>query len=464
MNFKYHFFTSKVMILGLVLSIGLASGKTKDHNSKQDKQTPNFIFIYADDLGYGDLGCYGNPTIKTPNLDQMASEGVKFTQFYVASPVCTPSRAALMTGCYPKRVGLHNGVLFPHSTTGLNPKELTLADLLKSEGYETACVGKWHLGHQEEFLPESNGFDYFFGIPFSNDMSKKEQAKMGWENYKYQLPLLCGSDTLELDPDQTQLCKRLTDEAISFINTNSKDAFFLYMAHPMPHIPLYASKDFQGKSARGAYGDAVEEIDWSVGQIITTLKQLGIENNTIVVFSSDNGPWLPYKTHGGSAGPLRGGKGTTWEGGMREPCIMWSPGNIPSGMVCNEISSTLDILPTFAHFANADVSDKIKLDGQDIYNLIMEQDYSFDSPRTFFYYSSKGTIEGVRKGPWKLKAVRDTLELFNVEEDISEKYNLAQKFPKRVCELNQLILSFDKKIEQEMRPVGKISEIENSRH
>ena len=439
----------KTISLALFATLMLSSAKNKS-------EQPNFIFIYADDLGYGDLGCYGNPTIKTPNLDLMASKGVKFTQFYVASPVCTPSRAALMTGCYPKRVGLHKGVLFPASTTGLNPKEITIADMLKKKGYHTACVGKWHLGHQAEFLPVSNGFDHFFGMPFSNDMSKKEQLKYGRKNYKYQLPVMSGKDTLELDPDQTQICKRLTKDAVSFIKKNKKNPFFLYMAHPMPHIPVYASEDFQGKSVRGEYGDAVEEMDWSVGQIINTLKKLKLDKNTIVVFSSDNGPWLPFKTHGGSAGPLRNGKGTTWEGGMREPCIMWWPGKIPEGKVCTKVTSTMDILPTFATFANAKLPAGLKIDGTDISDLLLNPDKKLNEERPFFYYAKMGEIEGVRLGAWKYKKNKGVDELYNIEEDISEKYNLASENEDKVTELKKLMLDFDEKMDAEAREVGSI--------
>ncbi len=445
----------KVTGFGLICLMLLTSSKAKK-GDKSVKPSPNFIVIYADDLGYGDLGCYGNPTIKTPNLDLMAVKGVKFTQFYVAVPVCTPSRAALLTGCYSKRVGLHKGVLFPASTTGLNPMEFTIADMLNKQGYKTACVGKWHLGHQFKFLPVSNGFDHFFGMPFSNDMSRKEQLKYGRKNYKYQLPVLSGRDTLELDPDQTQICKRLTSDAVSFIIENKKKPFFLYMAHPMPHIPVYASEDFQGKSARGEYGDAVEELDWSVGEIINTLKKLKLDENTIVVFSSDNGPWLSYKTHGGSAGPLRDGKGTTWEGGMREPCIMWSPGLIPEGKVCSEITSTMDMLPTFAHFANTQLPNDIKIDGSDISSFILNPDKKFDTPRVFYYYNKKGAIEAVRRGKWKCTTVNSNNELYNIEEDISEKYNLVDMHPEIAQELKLLMLDFDSGMDKEKRKVGTV--------
>ena len=289
-------------------------------------KNPNVIIIFADDLGYGDLGCYGNPTIRTPNLDLMAQEGMKFTQFYVPSPVCSPSRSALLTGCYPKRVSLHKHVLFPNYDYGINKDEVLLSEMLKKKGYKTAIYGKWHLGHQKEFLPLQHGFDEYYGIPFSNDMSRKEQVEAGNLEYKYFLPLISGNDTIELDPDQSQFTRDFTLKAVDFIKSNSKNNFFVYLPHPMPHIPIYASDAFQN-SKRGDYGNTIEEIDWSVGKILKVLKDEGISNNTLVIFTSDNGPWLKYKTRGGSAGPLRDGKGTTWEGGMREPChilVAWN--------------------------------------------------------------------------------------------------------------------------------------------
>ena len=256
----------------------------------QKDNAPNVIIIYTDDMGYGDLSSYGNPTIHTPELDKMASEGMKLSQFYVAAPVCTPSRAALMTGAYPKRVGLEKGVLFPQSITGLNPEEETIAEILKTKGYITAAIGKWHLGHHEKFLPHKQGFDIFFGIPFSNDMSKKEQGYLGNDAYQWRLPLLSQSDTLELDPDQHTLTKRLTEKAVTFIKQQREKPFFLYLAHPMPHIPIYASEKFQNTSTRGPYGDTIEEIDWSIGQILKTIKEESIDTNTLVIFTSDNGP------------------------------------------------------------------------------------------------------------------------------------------------------------------------------
>jgi len=291
--------------------------------------------IFADDLGYGDLGCFGHPTIPTPNLDRMAAEGVKLTQFYSASSVCTPSRAALLTGRLPIRSGMCSDkrrVLFPNSGGGLPASEVTIAKALKTKGYATACVGKWHLGHLPKFLPTNNGFDEYFGIPYSNDMRPS--------------PLLDGTKTVENPAKQTTLTRRYTERAIDFIGRNKDKPFFLYFPHTFPHVPLFASKTFKDKSLRGLYGDVVEELDWSVGQIRKTLRRLRLAERTLVMFTSDNGPWLIMRLRGGSAGLLRGGKGSTWEGGMREPFVAWWPGKIPAGSVGTELACTMDIFST----------------------------------------------------------------------------------------------------------------------
>ncbi|WP_242202124.1 sulfatase family protein [Aestuariivivens insulae] len=421
---------------------------------QKDIQTPNVIIIYTDDMGYGDLSCFGNPTIHTPHLDKMATEGIKLSQFYVAAPVCTPSRAALMTGSYPKRVGLEKGVLYPSSTTGLNPEEQTLAEILKEKNYLTACIGKWHLGHQEKFLPHNQGFDEFFGIPFSNDMSKKEQEYMGRNNYKWRLPLLSQSDTLELDPDQTTLTKRLTEKAVSFIKKGKKTPFFLYLAHPMPHIPIYASDKFKNTSVRGPYGDTIEEIDWSVGQILKTLKEQGIDNNTLVIFTSDNGPWKINKTEGGASGPLRGAKGTTWEGGQRVPCIVRWPGKIPAGTMQRQVITNMDILPTVASFCGAELSEK-KVDGRNVSRILIEVDEQLDD-YPFLYYSKNGKLEGIRDGKYKLLLLDEDIFLFDVESDISEVYNLADTDPDKVIMLKEKMKRIDSLLATERRKVGNL--------
>ncbi|MCT4590141.1 MAG: sulfatase [Carboxylicivirga sp.] len=423
-------------------------------NAKKDKSNPNVIIIYTDDLGYGDLNCYGNPTIQTPHLDRMANEGIKFTQFNVAACLCTPSRAALLTGSYPKRVGLHKGVLRGNSTTGLSESEVTIAELLKQKGYTTACIGKWHLGHQEKFLPPNHGFDQFFGMPFSNDMSTKEQAILGNKNYPYQLPVISQLDTIELDPDQSQLTKRLTQKAIDFISDNKKQPFFLYLTHPMPHVPVYSSEEFENTSLRGKYGDTVEEIDWSVGQILETLKKYKLDN-TLVLFSSDNGPWTVYKTEGGSAGPLRGSKNTTWEGGMRVPLIAWWPDGISNSGVCTQFITNMDILPTLANLTNASLPAN-KIDGRDVSELLTNP-YKELEAKPFFYYNKAGKLEGVRLGALKLHKDKEKYQLFNVEEDISEKYDLAKQMPQEAEKLMQLMTTFDKQLEKEKRAVGKLN-------
>lgn len=418
-------------------------------------KNPNVIIIFADDLGYGDLGCYGNPTIRTPNLDLMAQEGMKFTQFYVPSPVCSPSRSALLTGCYPKRVSLHKHVLFPNYDYGINKDEVLLSEMLKKKGYKTAIYGKWHLGHQKEFLPLQHGFDEYYGIPFSNDMSRKEQVEAGNFEYKYFLPLISGNDTIELDPDQSQFTRNFTVKAVDFIKSNSKNNFFVYLPHPMPHIPIYASDDFQN-SKRGDYGNTIEEIDWSVGMILEALKEEEIADNTLVIFTSDNGPWLKYKTRGGSAGPLRDGKGTTWEGGMREPCIFWWPGNIEANSISTSLVTSMDIFPTIASIVDYDLSSQKAVDGINILDHLLTGNEL--SERFFYYYSAQGKIEGIRKGPWKLLKRQEDLYLFNLEEDISEKFNLAEKYPGIVEELSKQLFEFDQLMEEQMRPYGKLGQ------
>ncbi|MEE9370133.1 MAG: sulfatase, partial [Sedimentisphaerales bacterium] len=327
---------------------------------------PNFVIIFCDDVGYADVGCYGAKGFETPNLDQMAAEGMRFTDFYVAAPSCTPSRAALLMGCYPQRVSLPR-VLFPEGPNrtkdltriGINSKETTVAEILKTRGYATACFGKWHLGHHQQFLPTRHGFDEYVGLPYSNDMRPEN-------NKEYPpLPLMKGESVIESNPDQSKLTTLYTEEAVKFIEKNKDKPFFVYVPHSMAHVPLYVSEKFKGKSKQGMYGDVIMEIDWSAGQILSALKRLGIDEKTLVIFTSDNGPWLAYGDHGGSALPLREGKGTTWEGGMREPCIMRWPGKIPAGAVCSELSTAMDILPTFANLAGAKLPRK-RIDGKDI--------------------------------------------------------------------------------------------------
>ncbi|MCD6339366.1 MAG: sulfatase [Verrucomicrobia bacterium] len=410
-------------------------------------EKPNFIVLFADDLGYGDLGCYGHPTIRTPNLDRMAAEGMRFTQFYAAASVCTPSRAGLITGRYPIRSGMCSSrrrVIFPDSKGGLPDSETTIAEVLKKAGYRTACVGKWHLGHLPRYLPTRHGFDYYFGLPYSNDMDRDPKAPRGRAAFLrpkseyWRVPLMRNETILRRGPDQSQLTRRYTEEALRFIRENRERPFFLYLPYTFPHVPLFASDRFLGKSRRGLYGDAVEELDWSVGQILDELRKLGLARKTLVFFSSDNGPWLVQLEQGGSAGLLSGGKGSTWEGGMREPGIAWWPGVIRPGSVCREVACTMDFLPTFARLAGGRAPQDRLLDGRDIAPLLLGRKLS--SPRVFFYYRG-AKLFAARKGAFKLHLFtqrgygqprperHEPPLLFNLDQDPSEKYNVAARYP-----------------------------------
>ncbi len=405
------------------------------------QRPPNFVFIFADDQGYQDLGCFGSPDIATPRIDAMAAAGVRCTNFLAAAPVCTPSRAALMTGCYAQRVSLPR-VLFPQDNVGLSSYEVTLAELLKARGYSTACIGKWHLGHHAPFLPTRHGFDSYFGLPYSNDMRPENKAR----NYP-PLPLMRDEKVIEENPDQSLLTERYTAEAIAFIEKNQQRPFYLYLPHTMVHVPLFVSQRFAGESKRGLYGDAVAGIDWSTGQILDTLKRLGLEQNTLVFYTSDNGPWLAQGKNGGSALPLREGKGTIYEGGMREPCIAYWPGRVPAGRTCDEFFSTLDILPTFAALAGtAAPTDRI-IDGCDVGPLLLGQSGATRARPDFYYYNGYA-LRAVRLGDWKLvlPGTRVTLgtrtpipeALYNLREDVSEKNNLVEKHPDMAAKLRAL--------------------------
>lgn len=399
------------------------------------ERPPNFVIIFTDDQGYSDVGCFGAKGFETPNLDGMAVEGMRFTDFYVAAPVCTPSRAALMTGCYPQRVSMPR-VLFPWNDVGLNPEETTIADILKTRGYASACIGKWHLGHHRQFLPTRQGFDYYFGLPYSNDMRPENSDRCP------PLPLIKGEDTVELNPDQSQLTRRYTEESIEFIRKNKDRPFFLYIAHTMPHIPLYVSEKFKGKSKQGLYGDVIMEIDWSVGQILSELNRLGMDNKTLVIFTSDNGPWLSKGKHGGSARPLRDGKGSTYEGGMRVPCIMRWPGRIPSGTICSGIATTMDFLPTFAALTGAKLSAEPVIDGKDISPLLTNP--TAKTPHEVLFYYRCRNLQAVRSGKWKiiLEHKRGELNvpmaLYDLENDISEECDVAAEHPNIVKRLLKL--------------------------
>ncbi|WP_020531934.1 sulfatase family protein [Flexithrix dorotheae] len=436
--------------------------------SQNQMDQPNIIFILADDLGYNDLSCYGQTAYETPRLDQMAKNGMKFTDFYSA-PNCSPSRAALLTGCYPVRVGMPS-VVAPKGpewtlkvyNKGLNPEEETIAELLKKQGYQTACIGKWHLGHHEAHLPTRQGFDEYFGLPYSNDM-------LAYKGYGA-LPLMENEEVLEYEPDQSLLTKRYTEKALSFIDRNEHQPFFLYLAHSMPHVPLFRSKEFESSTEGGVYGDVINELDWSVGAILDKLDSLGLAENTIVFFTSDNGPWLVYGNHGGKATPLREGKHTTFEGGMRVPFIAHWPGRIKKNSECKAIAGLIDILPTISKVTHSDLP-KRKIDGKDISGLLLD---TGEKGRNIQIYG-KENVEAVRKDQWKLhfphayvhilKPGKDgekgeqvnkqiDFALYNLEDDPMESNNLIEKYPEIAGELKEIGQQYMKEFEQEKRPPG----------
>lgn len=427
-------------------------------DTSEEKVKPNIIIIFADDLGYGDLSCYGHPTIETPNLDKMANEGQKWTNFYAAASVCTPSRAGLITGRYPIRSGMcsdKSRVLFPNSTGGIPESEITIAEQLKKAGYATSAIGKWHLGHQASYLPTNNGFDSYFGIPYSNDMDRKNAEGLTnkdifWTpDIKYfNVPIIKDEKEIERPANQHTLTKRYNEKAVTFIKKNKEKPFFLYLAHNLPHVPLFASTEFINKSKRGIYGDVVQEIDFGVGEIIRTLKELDIDKNTLVIFTSDNGPWLSYRELGGSAGLLRDGKGTTWEGGMRVPGIFWWPGKLKTGIVTH-IGSTMDLFSTASSLAEVDLPSDRKIDGADLSPDL----FGSNEParKTMIYYRGQ-KIYAARMGAYKLhyitqtSYVKDTKKtvykkpiLFNLDVDPSEKNNIANEHPKIIEEINRMV-------------------------
>ena len=427
----------------MLKGLGVALGAGLLPREAHAERPPNFVVIFCDDLGYGDLGCYGAEKIKTPRIDAMASEGVRFTDFYCAAPVCSPSRAGLLTGRYPIRSGLTR-VLFPQSKDGLEAAETTVAEALRKLGYATACIGKWHLGHLPPYLPTRHGFDYYFGLPYSNDMIVEARKDPP-------LPLMRNEDIAEAPANQDTLTQRYTEEAVRFIERSKDKPFFLYVPHSMPHVPLHCSQRFKGHSAGGLYGDVIEEIDWSVGTILDALKQQGLDENTLVIFSSDNGPWLVQGENGGSAGPLREGKGTTFEGGVREPGIFRWPGHIAPNRVEHAPAITLDLFPTFVRLAGGSPPTERPLDGKDISGLLLGTGHR--DGEEFFYYSGE-QLQAIRSGPWKLKRpfegpiygkpTKHPALLFDLNEDPGEKNDLAEKHPDIVQRLEARMQEFEK--------------------
>ena len=434
----------------------------------QQDRLPNIVIIFIDDMGYADIGPFGATGYATPNLDRMAREGMKFTDFEVSSAVCSASRAALLTGCYHRRVGI-SGALGPRSTNGINANEVTLAEICKQKGYATACFGKWHLGHHTKFLPLQHGFDEYFGLPYSNDMWPLHPAYVNLpadsqkrkRNYP-QLPLIEGNRVVNAKvtaADQAMLTTWYTQRAVSFIERNKNRPFFLYVPHSMVHVPLFVSDKFQGKSGQGLFADVVMEVDWSVGEILGAVKENGLDENTLVIFTSDNGPWLSYGDHAGSAAPLREGKGTMFEGGCREPTIMRWPGKIPAGSVCDELASTIDILPTVAALIDAELPPH-KIDGKDIRPLMWGQPDARTPHRAFYCYYGGGQLQAVRNRRWKLhfphtyrtmagrpggtggmptsySQEKIGLALFDLKKDVAETTDVVEKHPKVVARLQR---------------------------
>jgi arylsulfatase A len=442
----------------LIALLLFSCGENQEVSNVSD--LPNIVFIFADDLGYGDLGCFGATDIATPNIDRIAAEGIKFTSFLSASPVCSPSRAGLLTGRMPQRMGI-NSVFFPESLTGMDPEEITIAEILKEKGYRSAVVGKWHLGHMEKYLPLNQGFDEYFGIPYSNDMASVVYMR--------------GNEVEEFKVDQRFTTKTYTEESLKFIESNEDAPFFLYLAHNMPHVPIYASPEFEGTSNRGLYGDVIQELDWSVGEVLKKLEEKGILENTLIVFSSDNGPWLVMEDHGGSAGPLREGKQFTFEGGVRVPTVAMWKGKIDPGQVYEDLATQMDWFPTFCKLVGAEIPKDREIDGKDLGPVLFEN--GTREGDTFIYYML-ASQEAYREGEWKIKRpyagfagsrgmkkvdAHDTL-LFNLKTDPGETTNLAKENPEKTA---QMMRAMDLAIKQlGPLPESKVSRTaqDNSHH
>jgi len=439
--------------------------------AKKSERRPNIVLINCDDLGYGDLGSYGSKVNETPVLDRLAGRGVRFTDFYMASSVCSPSRGAMLTGCYPPRIGFGsfdgNGVLFPGQAVGLNPDEITIAKLLKGAGYATKLVGKWHCGDQEAFLPTNHGFDHYFGLPYSNDMGRQFPD----DTYP-PLPLLRDKEVIREQPDQTSLTRRYVEECVCFIRENAGQPFFLYLAHMYVHLPIYADPRFLKESRNGPYGAAVSCIDWAAGVILHELGTLGLERDTLVIFTSDNGSRC--RGEGGSNGSLRGTKGTTWEGGLRVPCIMRWPGMIPEGSVCRELVTAMDLYPTLAKIGGAAIPEDRRIDGKNILPLMLSGGSS-PSPRETFFYYMENKLEAVRAGKWKLhirKGDKEIRELYKLDEDPGETRNLFDSHTELVKDLEKKINECRKDLGDDacnvkgrnVRPIGRVDNPDTLTH
>jgi len=439
--------------------------------------SPNIIVIFGDDIGYGDVGVFGNPTIKTPNLDRMAYEGQKWTNFYSAASVCTPSRAGLLTGRLPIRSGMMSSkirVLFPESWSGLQQSEITIAELVKQKKYATMHIGKWHLGHLPDYLPTKQGFDSYYGIPYSNDMDATQpKEKRKWALYNpdridyWDVPLMRNEKIIERPANQYTITKRYTEEAVKFIKKNKDRPFFLYFAHTMTHVPLFRSEKFVDISLAGIYGDVMEEVDWSVGQVLETVRNNNLSERTLVIFTSDNGPWLTFDTHGGSAGPLKEGKGSTWEGGMREPTIMWWPGTIPAGTTQAGMGSTLDLMATVASITNTKIPKDRKMDS---YDLSLAMSMKADSPRNEMFFWRGTKLFAARSGNYKahfytMTGYRDRGEtrlntplLYHLGHDPGEKFDISRQNPEIVTKIqemaNQHVLDIEE-VENQLEKIGE---------
>ncbi|MBF89042.1 MAG: arylsulfatase [Candidatus Marinimicrobia bacterium] len=438
---------------------------------------PNIIVIFGDDIGYGDVGIFGNPTIKTPNLDRMAYEGQKWTNFYSAASVCTPSRAGLLTGRLPIRSGMTSSkirVLFPESWSGLQQSEITIAELVKQKKYATMHVGKWHLGHLPDYLPTKQGFDSYYGIPYSNDMDATQpKEKRKWALYNpdridyWDVPLMRNEKIIERPANQYTITKRYTGEAVKFIKKNKDRPFFLYFAHTMTHVPLFRSEKFVDISLAGIYGDVMEEVDWSIGQVLETVRNNNLSERTLVIFTSDNGPWLTFDTHGGSAGPLKEGKGSTWEGGMREPTIMWWPGTIPAGTTQAGMGSTLDLMATVASITNTKIPKDRKMDS---YDLSLAMSMKADSPRNEMFFWRGTKLFAARSGNYKahfytMTGYRDRGEtrlntplLYHLGHDPGEKFDVSRENPEIVTKIQEMASQHISDIDEVENQLEKIGE------